>query len=336
MDVDAKGNSKGFKKLRTDDEPSLKDLMEAMAKMQASMSSGFQSMNEVQTEMQNNQRQLQDRMIGVISEFKSFKDETEKKWAELDERLGAQDKKLVDRMNQIENDLKKVNGQDPWHAYSKQGMISNTAASGRTSSARSSGDTSSIEVGDSFYDPLKLWIKGFGRPIMRAKLISHFDELVQALPKHCQDAVDKHLIRGPAAVYAIKFKSTEAANEAFGILRAAELTWDDKVTGNQVDIKVFKDQKLEDRNANRAIGRMWKPIMEMMQKNGQWKQNMRLLNYNRQLWIVEEDEPYMLVRLLVKGAQPIEYNLQHSTKAHYKFKDEELERIVQEALHRQR
>lgn len=325
MQVDGKGQGKANKKMRTDDgDLSLRDLMEVMNNMQSSVNDGFQTLRDAQ-------REMQDRMLTMASEFRSFKDEAAKKWEEFDGKLSAQDEKLTARMEKIEAEMKKGGSVDPWASFVKPATAAAPPSSVAMSSAGGGGFAES-DVGDSHYDPKKVWVKGFGRPIMRARLLSHYDEIVKSLPESTKNNIERHLIRGPAAVYAIVFKTEEAAKDAYQFLRAADLTWEDGVSGCAVEIKIYRDQKLEDRNANRVIGKLWAPVTEMIKEAGMWNGTMRLMNYNRQLWVIDNEEPYPLVRIQVQGSRQLAASVLERNAEHYKIQGEKLQCLVTAAV----
>jgi hypothetical protein len=112
----------------------------------------------------------------------------------------------------------------------------------------------------------------------------------------------RHSIRGCASTYCINFPTAEAAADAYKIWRGRDLEWKDEFHGVLKQIKVFRDQKIEDRNASRMIGKLWQPVLDDISKSGRWNDalGMRLMNNRRRLWVTYKDEPFVLFTVEVK------------------------------------
>jgi hypothetical protein len=176
------------------------------------------------------------------------------------------------------------------------------------------------------YDPCKLWVKGYRRALMREKLIKQFAGITGKLPDNLR-TVAKHHVRGPSAVLSFSFPDPVLANSAFEALRTKLDEWLDPVSNITRTLKFYRDQRPEDRTATRVVSQMWTPVIEALQKKGRWAEGMRLLNNQRQLWIVDDDEPYPLFRISFPSKDEYAISVEPSTKTHYGFTDEEVAAI---------
>jgi hypothetical protein len=127
---------------------------------------------------------------------------------------------------------------------------------------------------------------------MRAKLLEQHSIVMDLLPD--LKAGTHHNIRGPNSICSISFADAALASRAYEIFRTKEVEWEDRVSGFTRTLKFYRDQKYEDRTASRIVSRMWEPTKETIQGNGRWKDDMRLLNTGRRLWVVDQDEPFPL------------------------------------------
>jgi hypothetical protein len=227
------------------------------------------------------------------------------KMAALDGKVAAElksmDEKVTNKIKDIESLLARnsrpaagclTSAQvDPWGAYSPS-----TASPGSRSRSASVPATQR----DDGYDPCKIWVKGFRRPLMRCKLIEQYDRLLTFLPDDLKTSV-KHNIRGPNSVFSFCFTDASLASRAYEILRNKDIDWEDRVSGFVRTLKIYRDQRLEDRTASRVVSKLWEPVKTLLTESGRWKDTMKLLNSGRQLWIVEEDEPFPVFKVDVKG-----------------------------------
>jgi hypothetical protein len=128
-------------------------------------------------------------------------------------------------------------------------------------------------------------------------------------------------------VYSFSFPDPSLANQAFEALRTNIDEWVDPVANMNKTLKIYKDQRPEDRTATRVVSQMWTPVTETLKKKGRWVEGMRLLNSQRQLWIVDADEPYPLFRITFPSKGEYVMCTEPTTKDHYGFSDEEMEAI---------
>ena len=81
-----------------------------------------------------------------------------------------------------------------------------------------------------------------------------------------------------------------------------DLTWADPLNNLSKTIGIYRDQKLEDRNANRIIRKLWGPTEGAIILAEKWPTNAKLNNNRRRLWIHVNDEPYQLFQVNVGRA----------------------------------
>jgi hypothetical protein len=174
-------------------------------------------------------------------------------------------------------------------------------------------------------------VQGFRRPLMREKLIDHFNVIKCQLSDVLHAAV-KHHIRGPSSVYAISFPEASMAAKAYETLRQIELEWVDPINNYSRTIKVYRDQKPEDRSATRIVSQMWEPLLDLLKAKGKWVEGMRLLNYQRQMWIVDGNEPYPLFRIHFPTKDDVVILVENKTKDHYEITDAEADTLKNKGM----
>jgi hypothetical protein len=343
--AEPKGDGKGAGKIvsepkrvrvETETEVELKDMMKCMMrqmdKLQDNMSTGF-------TDVRAAQVAADERLKVFAEDLVNFKQTTAEKWAEFDAKIAALDAQYKTRVTDIDTtisakiknleDLLAKNSKneagilagpqaDPWAAAAPR-----TAGSAHNRAVSVPAVLATAELG---HDPCKVWVKGFRRPLMREKLVSHFNELVATLPADLRIKA-KHNIRGPNAVYSFSFPSPAEASKAYDLLRPVEHEWSDRVTGFVRKLKVYRDQKLEDRNASRIVSKMWEPLRNILTTSGKWKDGMRLLNTSRQLWIVDEDEPFPLIKVVMVSKDSYNLLVEPTTQKYYEIADADVETL---------
>jgi hypothetical protein len=70
---------------------------------------------------------------------------------------------------------------------------------------------------------------------------------------------------------------------------------------------------------------MWETLRTTLVNKNLWKDTMRLRNSSRQLWIVEEDEPFWLFKVEVQGKNEFTISVNASTRDYYKLTLEDVE-----------
>jgi hypothetical protein len=286
-----------------------------------------------------------DERLRVIGEdLTRFKLQSAAKWEEYDKKMAELDakylqnkqdidKQLQDKVRHIEDLLSKharpAAGElatpqaDAWANYRRSGL------SGVGSSSQYRSSSLPPVPHDLGYDPCKVWIKGFRRPLMREKLIQHFDTIVNKLggPPGV-----KHHIRGPSSLYALSFPDPDGAAAAYKTLRAQDIEWIDPTNNVTRTLKIYRDQKPEDRTAARMVSQMWEPLIELMKNKHKWVEGMRLLNSQRQMWIVDADEPYPLFRIHFKSKDEVTIITDETTRTHYGISVDEAEALKGKGL----
>ena len=191
---------------------------------------------------------------------------------------------------------------------------------------------------DSGIDKTRLWVKGFRRPLMRSQLEQHFQDLLGHLDDPLPEGAKQIIRPGPQAVYAIRFPSEVLANQAYQNFRDLEpdsLTWFDATCNLGKHIRVVKDQKLDDRNAARVISQLWDRTIQALKTAGTWrgstsggldpdnpgKPAMRLMNINRKMWIVQDEEPYLLFSVDDINKEKYTLTFDHENAYHYGILD---------------
>jgi hypothetical protein len=269
-----------------------------------------------------------------------FKQESDLKWKEFDRKIAAlEDKYKNDKKNidvQLEEKVKQVEDLLAKHSQSRAGVLTSQQCDawagyspgrlGVQPAVRPRASSLPPVSRELDYDPCKLWVKGYRRPLMREKLMKQFEAITAKLPDHLRTAA-KHHVRGPSAVFAFSLPDASMATAAFEALRNKLDDWIDPVANLNRTLKIYKDQQPEDRTATRVVSQMWTPVIEALQKKDKWVEGMRLLNNQRQLWIVDDDEPYPLFRITFPSKDEFVICTEPSTKSHYGFTDEEMDEI---------
>jgi hypothetical protein len=315
-------------------------MLSKMNSMNAQMHTVTDQMNNGFNDLREGLERTDSRLRVFGEDLVKFKLESAAKWEEFDRKLAEleekyqTDKKNIDsqlqeKVKQIE-DLLANNSRpsagvlaspqvDPWAQYARTRGGAQPAARPRASSL----PPVSHELG---YDPCKLWVKGYRRALMREKLIKQFESITSKLPEDLRMAA-RHHVRGPSAVISFSMPDPESAKSAFEALRTKLDEWIDPVSNITRTLKIYRDQRPEDRTATRVVSQMWNPVIDALRQKGKWVEGMRLLNNQRQLWIVEDDEPYPLFRISFPSKDEYVISVEPNTKAHYGFTDEEMAAI---------
>jgi hypothetical protein len=335
LGLDGKGTSKG-KEVSEQKRARVQD--GDLSRMEEMFSTMMNKMTEEFTGLRTSFSTQEAKFTEFAENMMSFKVDTARRWEHFDSKMTEMEadyqaritslnekvgKDLQDMDERLTKKIEDIEGLLAKNARPAAGWLAAPqldpwaqARHDRPAGSRTRSSSTPAAASDEGFDPLKVWVKGFGRPLLRAKLLEQYEVVMQLLPEEIKQGA-KNNIRGPSSLFAIKFADAASAAKAYDILRTSDVDWEDRVSGHSRQIKFYRDQKYEDRTASRTIGRMWEPTKAAITASGKWADGMRLLNSGRRLWLVDQDEPFELFAVNVASKDSISITANATNTLYY-------------------